>query len=624
MKFISYPYIPSFKKLSKGKVKNLPYKVIFYSTLTLIIAFTLLAVSLLYQAQEDRFWAEHRRRMELELKGIAASVYEMESCQRGFMLSGDKRVMENYDNAEKAAFSHIRTAYGLTMDVWSQVETLNKLNSQVIERKTLLNQLLRSDTLPEPLRKAEISRLVYRGHEVMGQIRTTLDAMVAYEQRLYLERTKSINTYEATSVGLVTAFGIITAVISVLGYLRLLRENRERDRAEQDRKRSADILKQSEMRYRNLNDSSNDAIIITDASASIISWNGMAGQIFGFTPQEAYSMTLSRLLQNQENMLMLKGNSEGVVRFETLGRTKRNKEVPVEVSVSSWEIKGEVFTGFVIRDITEQKKTLEKLDNAIKELQRSNEDLEQFAYVASHDLQEPLRKIQTFSDRFMAKFHDQEGSPGQEYLIPMRNAAERMQTLIQDLLSFSRLTKDSSPHQIVDLNMIVKQVMEDLQLSLEDKKAEIYVDELPVLSKANPVQLHQLFLNLISNALKFSRENVPSRISIKHQLTDSRSNVYPEIELNPKLTYHQIEVSDNGIGFENKYLEKIFTIFQRLHGRTEYAGTGIGLAVCKKICKNHKGFITANGQPNEGATFILFFPKTGKNGNTEKPSPIIS
>ncbi len=565
-------------------------------------------------AIEDRFWAEHRRKMEVELTGIFAEVNEMESAQRGYLLSRDLRVREPFQKAKTQAFDHIRTAYGLTMDVKSQVEGLNNLNSMVLERMTLLVELETADTLPEPQRQLAISRLVYRGHEVMTQIHRNIASMISFEQRLYEEKTKSINAYEATSVGLVTAFGIITAAISFLGYIKLRQENRQRDQAEQDRRRSADILKQSEMRYRNLNDSSHDAILIADALGNIISWNNMATTIFGYTSREAYSMSLSAILPHEENVLLKTStqevNNSMITRFETIGRTKKGKDVPLEVSLSSWEIKNEIFSGITIRDITDPKRMLERLDNAIKELQRSNEDLEQFAYVASHDLQEPLRKIQTFSDRFMAKFSNQDGIPGQEYLVPMRNAAERMQTLIQDLLSFSRLTKDSSQQQNVDLNTIVNQVMEDLQLAFEEKKGTIKIDELPVLSKANKVQMHQLFLNLISNALKFSKQDIPAKININYSLIDGKDLTSPDLELSPKLEYHRIEIQDNGIGFENKYLEKIFTIFQRLHGRMEYAGTGIGLAVCKKICKNHKGFITANGVLGEGSTFILYFPKT--------------
>lgn len=596
------------------QAKKTPYHVIFYSTLALIIGFTILSVSLLYRAQKDRFWAEHRRKMEVELTLVTASVYQMESSVRGFLLSRDQRVIENYAQAQSNAFAHIRKAYGLTMDVWSQVETLNKLNSLVLERQTLLTRLMEVDRLPEPERTAQVSRLVYRGHEVMSQIQATVNSMIDYEQRLYEDRTKSINRYEATSVGLVTAFGFITAIISLIGYIRLINENKQRDRAEQDRLRSAEILKQSEMRYRNLNDSSNDAIIITDSRGSIISWNKMAQSIFGYSPSDAYRTSLELILPDPQIQLLINNKTSishiAITRFETIGKTKKGKEVPLELSLSTWEIKNEVFTGLTVRDITEQKRMLEKLDGAIKDLQRSNEDLEQFAYVASHDLQEPLRKIQAFSDRFMAKFQDKDNIPGQEYLTPMRNAAERMQILIQDLLSFSRLTPDQSQQQKVDLNQIVKQVLEDLQLVIEEKNASIVIDELPILSKAIKAQLIQLFLNLLVNALKFSKAGESPVIEIRHHIIDGKNTHYPGVELSNKIQYHQIEVIDHGIGFDNKYLDKIFTIFQRLHGRNEYIGTGIGLAVCKKICMNHKGFITATAEVNKGATFILFFPKS--------------
>lgn len=592
--------------------RKMPYHVIFLSTLFLIIGFTFLSVTLLYRSQKDRYWVEHRRKMEIELTGVSAAMNQMESSQRGYLLSHDHQIQRSYLLAKNDVAYHIRQAYAITMDVWSQVKSLNRLQNQVLERQTLLEQLIIADSLPEPAKSIQIKRLVIRGHEVMQGINITIERMIRYEQRLYLDRTASITSVESISVILIGCFGILTAAISVLGYLRLLKENAERDIAEKARIQSAEYLRQSEMRYRNLHEASQDAIMIADSTGTILSWNKSAQNIFGYTPQQAYYCGLAEILPayaeiaREATPQLLRG--EDIPRFETIGKSRKGREIPVELSFSTWVIKGETFTGITARDITERRKTLDKLDHAIRELQRSNEDLEQFAYVASHDMQEPLRKIQAFSDRFMSSYDDIESIPGKEYLLRMRNAAERMQVLIQDLLSFSRLTRDKQKQKNVDLNAILAQVKEDLQLKIEETSAEIRNDLLPVLSRANPAQMQQLFMNLLTNALKFKKESENSKISITYTLIRPGGNPFTELRIHDKQSYHLIEVHDHGIGFDDKYLEKIFTIFQRLHGRSEYEGTGIGLAVCQKICKNHKGYLTAHGEPGVGATFSILLP----------------
>ncbi|NJN54103.1 MAG: HAMP domain-containing protein [Anaerolineae bacterium] len=246
---------------------------------------------------------------------------------------------------------------------------------------------------------------------------------------------------------------------------------------------------------------------------------------------------------------------------------------------------------------------LQKAENALAayaaELERNNNELQSFAYVASHDLQEPLRKIRTFSDRLQTTYASSLDERGLDYLQRMQNSAERMQVLIQDLLAFSRITTKAQPVTAVDLQQVFNEVLSDLEVRLEETQAQVWVSELPTI-EADATQMRQLFQNLLVNGLKFHKPNTPPVIWVKGEKI-SPNNHLPDC--------WQISITDNGIGFEEKYVDRIFTIFQRLHGRHGYEGTGVGLAICRKIVERHNGHISAHSKPEEGATFIITLPE---------------
>ncbi len=251
-------------------------------------------------------------------------------------------------------------------------------------------------------------------------------------------------------------------------------------------------------------------------------------------------------------------------------------------------------------DITEQKLAQEKLQIYTKKLEISNRELQDFAFVAAHDLQEPLRKIHTFSDRVKAKSQDDLCAEASDYLERIQSAAQRMKILINDLLAYSRVTTQGKPFVMVDLNKVISGVKTDLELRIEQTNAKIEYDNLPLI-EGDAVQLQQLFLNLIGNAIKFAKAGLPPVVKI------TSKQVQAEF-LGRRGPACEISIADNGIGFDEKYLDRIFTIFQRLHGRHEYEGTGIGLAVCRKIVDRHGGYLTAKSKVGEGATFVLTLP----------------
>ncbi|WNO60294.1 sensor histidine kinase [Rheinheimera sp. MMS21-TC3] len=246
----------------------------------------------------------------------------------------------------------------------------------------------------------------------------------------------------------------------------------------------------------------------------------------------------------------------------------------------------------------------QELNLYAEELSRSNRELEDFAFVASHDLQEPLRKIQAFGDRLESSYADALTERGLDYLHRMRNAASRMSTLITDLLEFSRVGTRGRDFATTDLNQVLEQVLDDLEIAIKESAAQIdIVGSLPTIQADNS-QLQQLFLNLLSNAIKFRQAKQAVHIVIKSQAYAASAAQLALCD-----NWYQLTISDNGIGFAPEYAEKIFTPFQRLHGRTEYKGTGIGLAVCRRIVERHRGEISASSKLGQGATFSIILPE---------------
>ncbi|TRX60488.1 hypothetical protein FNH22_05405 [Fulvivirga sp. M361] len=252
-------------------------------------------------------------------------------------------------------------------------------------------------------------------------------------------------------------------------------------------------------------------------------------------------------------------------------------------------------------DVTTNKRYEKKLIAKQEELKASNFELEQFAYIASHDLQEPLRKVRAFGDRLSALYSSELGERGKDYIVRMQNAASRMQILIDDLLEFSRVSRVERTFKNVDLNAVLLQALDNLEIEIKKKEAFFHTAELPHIW-GDEIQLIQLLQNLISNALKYAKKDRKPEIIISVDAIEKPN-------LGVKAIYHKITISDNGIGFDPKYKEQIFDLFQRLHGRTEYSGTGIGLAICEKIVANHNGSIEAEGTPGQGASVTFYLPK---------------
>jgi two-component system sensor kinase FixL len=350
-----------------------------------------------------------------------------------------------------------------------------------------------------------------------------------------------------------------------------------------------------------------DGIITIDENGHIEMVNPAACRMFGYPARAMQGRNISMLMpephRSQHDQYLERYKNTGNARIIGIGREVYGKRqdgsfIPLRLSVSEVRINGRrVFVG-LLHDISELKQQESQLRHYAQELERSNRELREFAYVSSHDLQEPLRKIQAFGDRLYHREFDQLSGRGKDYLQRMLNAAQRMSNLINDLLSYSRVTSKGNPFEKLDLNRVAREVLSDLEIKIEKLQADIHCDELPQI-EADPTQMRQLFQNLIGNSLKFTQQGSKTQVRIWAEVIgeDEQKGI-------PRATLY---FRDNGMGFDTKYKERIFTIFQRLEG-AKYEGSGIGLSICKRIVDRHHGDIDVESAPGQGTTFSVTLP----------------
>lgn len=371
-------------------------------------------------------------------------------------------------------------------------------------------------------------------------------------------------------------------------------------------------LKRSEERYTKMTEEVEDyAIILLDVNGTILNWNKGAQKIKGYAESEIIGRNFSIFYREEDRARDLPGTliqtaiREGRAAHEGYRKRKDNTTFWGSVVITALHDERGKVIGFtkVTRDLTERKAAEDLIRQHASELEVKNKQLEQFAYIASHDLQEPLRKIQTFVQVLEKKFEDE--ALRQKYFAKINSAAKRMADLVQSVLNYSRLSQSSELWSTVDLNEIMENVLADYELLISEKDAVIKYDPLPVVAGIRP-QLGQLFANLVGNSLKFSREKPIIRISWRQLTSHEIRQRLPSADISKE--FIELSFSDNGIGFEQQYADKIFNIFQRLNSRDEFAGTGIGLALSKKIVENHNGCIRAKSEVGEGATFFISLP----------------
>jgi two-component system sensor kinase FixL len=378
----------------------------------------------------------------------------------------------------------------------------------------------------------------------------------------------------------------------------------------------AQHLAESEARKRAILESSLDPIITINHDGVITEFNRAAEQVFGHPREKVLGTKPSDVLfppgksaghQNRIDRYLEVGEGSMLgKRIEVTALRANGETFAAEMAMTMSRERGAPVLTFFVRDISQRKKAEREQAHYAAELERSNRELEQFAYVASHDLQEPLRKIRTFGDRLEMKCKPQLDEVGQDCIERMQSAAARMQHLIEGLLALSRVTTKLREFAPVDLAKVAQEVVSDLEVRIEKVGGRVELGGLPTI-QADAVQMRQLLQNLIGNALKFHREDEPPLVKVSGRFVQGRDQrgSGPQSAAEEQC---RIVVEDNGIGFDEKHQERIFGVFQRLHPRDVYEGTGIGLAICRRIAELHGGSITARSAPDRGATFEVLLP----------------
>lgn len=567
---------------------------------------------------------------------------ECETSSRGFLISGNEEFLGQYSESIPRVKELFEELMRLTADNETQQQELAALKPAIERRLLLLQQTV--DARRMPMRDmAKEGDLVLHGKLAMDEIRKRLGSMSKEEDRLLEVRRISASATLTTSIFSAVVGGLLTIGMLMLTHY-LIRHERE------VRRSGEESLRQSEERFRLIAESLPQFVWVTRPDGHFEycnqRWLDYTGQSataswgYGWSSpvhpddRDLYERHWKSALANGQpletetrfqkpngdsrwflvRVVPLRDRAGQIERWlgtaSDIDDQKRTNEA-LETRVRERTIELQRAISELMSESQEREKTATQLQLTAAELERSNEELGKFAYVASHDLQEPLRKIQAFGDRLKLKCRDQLDEQGKEYIDRMQSSATRMRRLIDDLLAFSRVSTRPMPHTEVDLNEVAREVQGDLEDAILRTQASVDIGPLPIVH-ADPSQMRQLMQNLLTNAIKFHKPDEPPEVTVRSVTLPGMPNDPPESPPRPAV---RIDVTDRGIGFEDEFRDRIFEVFQRLHGRNEYEGTGIGLAVVRKIAERHGGYVTAHGVPGEGATFSVVLPMRGSSND---------
>jgi PAS domain S-box-containing protein len=589
-------------------------------TLTLLFLLALLLGSYLsfHRLAEANRWNIHTYKVLLELRSMRESLVSMETAARGFVTSGDETFLPQFHDAQNSYERHWKQAQQLTRDRDSQQQRLQQLRIMetywhdrlMLPFIELRRRLTNRDMLFRRVEAGVVSRKAQ-----MDKMRNLLEAMETTENQLLQEREQEQFRGQALTRWALLAGGLSSLLLaSALMWLvaqNLQRANRANLRLQdemRERERTEYALRASEHRFRTFMDNSPVIAYVKDLEGRFTYVNQPATERFqlpveqwlGKTDFELWPETATRLRDNDQRVI----ESQQMMAIEEDVATPDGKSQHwLSFKFPLQDGDRQYLAGLSV-DVTEQKRADARLRETVRDLERSNAELEQFAYVASHDLQEPLRAIGGCVQVLQRRYSNQLDERADQFIKHAVEGAQRMQSLINDLLAFSRVGTHGRAFEMTGTSVILNTVLHTLKMRIEETGAIITHDEMPAVW-GDSGQLEQVLQNLLSNALKFRHPETP-RIHVGCRRDED----------NPQMW--RFWVQDNGLGIDAQYFERIFVVFQRLHTRVEYPGTGIGLAICKKIIERHGGYIAVESEPGQGSTFFFTLPgsPTGTSGET--------
>ena len=560
---------------------------------------------------------ETQSRQILEVQqSFLRHLMEGESAAREFIVSGTKEALKPFEEAGRAVPEEVATLLLLTSERPDQKARVEKIKPLVLEKLQLLNKAIDARRTAGAVAAAKVLAEGNDG-QLMAAVKKTLADFERDEEALLRHRADLIEKIGNSTTFVIVLATLLSVIFLVLAGSMILRDIAARRKAEE-------VLAEEHNLFGNIVDALPDQVFVKDLEGRFVIDNlshrkflGVKGieEIEGKRESDFYPEVIAARYLAIDGKVIRTG--EPVINLEDPVVDRDGKVVWLSMTKLPLRDTDGKMIGMVCvsANINARKESEEKLRLAAARLQRSNNELQEFASVASHDLQEPLRKIQAFGDRLKLKCGAALSETGHEYLERMQDAARRMQTLLHDLLTLSRVTSKAQPFESVQLGDVVRQVASDLEVRIEQLGATVGIESLPTV-EADASQMRQLFQNLISNALKFQRPDCKPEVIISSKTLVADEKIIPGAFPGDEVC--QVFIQDNGIGFDEKYAERIFTVFQRLHSRSEYEGTGIGLAVCRKIMERHGGIITAKSAEGEGATFIVTLPVKQRINNTNE------
>lgn len=551
---------------------------------------------------------------------ILSSIKDAETGHRGFQLTRDTIYLDPYNQAVSVLPQQLKVLDSLVSNNEVQQRNVDTLFSLIRDQFLIIANILANAKRTTLYMDAYESNLLTKSRNNMDGIRRQVKNIMDEEERTIIIRSGNESSYRKVAPVTLMSYTVLALFGVTFLFSRVLQALNRREVAEKLLKDNLEHLQRQNFVIEENRVLLNQAESLaqmgswkwTSSTNDLVWTDGLYG-IFNKQKEDPiswYSFLEYVYLDDKEmleNFLKEVEKLDDARAFDCrIMKDNRIHYLFITAQPQKNSAHKEIL-GTVI-DITERKEYEKQLQQYNRELKRSNEDLEQFASVASHDLQEPLRKIRAFGDRLSVKYPEELGEQGADYIRRMQSAAARMQALIEDLLAFSRVSRVETDFELLDPDLVFKEILEDIDVLVKSKNAKVTVGRIPQF-RGNKLQIKRLFQNLISNAVKFHKPDEPPTVLIKGKLV-SHVDVFNEFGVSlPGHEHVRISVQDNGIGFDVKYSEKIFNIFQRLHGRTAYEGTGIGLAICRKIVTNHNGFITANSIENVGSEFMVIIPR---------------